>query len=115
MLWICHQNGMVLYARIFPETQDAKGGIDAHFATDKRWLYEMQDKGTDTATPRCAAAALVSTATSTPILTQTYIAIAAAATTTPTHQGSYSRTSAAVRGITAIRNCLKLTATASQR
>ena len=71
MLWICHQNDMVLYARVFPETQDAKGGIDAHFATDKRWLYEMQDKGTDTATPRCAAAALASTTTYNPILTQT--------------------------------------------
>lgn len=125
MLWICHQNGVLLYARIFPETQDAKGGIDAHFATDKRWLYEMQDKGTDTATPRyppagCVSAqhSLLSTQCSATayasIPTQTHITIAAAVTTTPTYQGSYSRTSAAVRGITATRSCLKLTAIASQ-
>jgi hypothetical protein len=42
----------LLYSRYYPAEQDAKGGIDAIFATIKRYLYAMQNRGIDTATPR---------------------------------------------------------------
>ena len=52
MLVLCRKHGLLLYARYFPAEQDGKGGIDAFFGTQKRYLYSLQNKGTDTATPR---------------------------------------------------------------
>jgi hypothetical protein len=52
MLVICRDHGLLLYARYYPAEQDAKGGIDAIFATLKRYLYALQNRGIDTATPR---------------------------------------------------------------
>ena len=42
----------MLCARYFPAEQDGKGGIDAIFGALKRFLYALQNKGIDTATPR---------------------------------------------------------------
>jgi hypothetical protein len=52
MIVLCKKYGMLLYARYFPAEQDGKGGIDAMFGTLKRFLYALQNKGIDTATPR---------------------------------------------------------------
>ena len=52
MLVLCRKYGILMYARYYPAEQDGKGGIDAIFATQKRFLYALQNKGIDTATPR---------------------------------------------------------------
>ena len=52
MLVICRRHGVVLRSYHHPGEQDAKGGVDAFFGTEKRHLYMLIDKGHDVATPR---------------------------------------------------------------